>query len=59
VDQHGQVIDVWLSRPRDAAAATRVFATALNEHERPREGTTDRAAPLLRVVDDLIPDAAH
>ena len=27
--------------------------------ERPREVTTDLVAPLLRVVDDLLPDALH
>jgi len=40
---------------RDVAAARRFFATALSNHERPAEITTDLAAPLLRVVDELIP----
>jgi transposase-like protein len=59
VDQYGQVLDVWLSRRRDVAAATRFFTAVLRDRGRPSEVTTDLAAPLLRVVDDLIPDAAH
>ncbi|MCP4306396.1 MAG: DDE-type integrase/transposase/recombinase, partial [bacterium] len=31
----------------------------LTAHRRPAEVTTDLAAPLLRVIDELIPDAAH
>jgi transposase-like protein len=59
VDQHGQVIDVYVSRRRNVAAATRFFETLLAGRERPREVTTDLAAPLLRVVDELLPDALH
>ena len=29
------------------------------DRDRPREVTTDLAAPLLRVVDDLLPEALH
>ena len=59
VDQHGQVIDVYVSRRRNIAAATRFFETMLAGRERPREVTTDLAAPLLRVVDELLPDVLH
>ena len=59
VDQHGQVIDVYVSKRRDTAAARKFFTMALANHGRPREVTTDLAAPLLRVVDELIPDAVH
>jgi len=59
VDQHGQVIDVNVSKRRNLAAATRFFETLLAGRERPREITTDLAAPLLRVVDELLPDALH
>jgi transposase-like protein len=59
VDQHGQVIDVYVSKRRNVPAATRFFETLLAGRERPREITTDLAAPLLRVVDDLLPDALH
>jgi IS6 family transposase len=44
---------------RDVEAATRFFETLLAGRERPREITTDLAAPLLRVVDELLPDALH
>jgi transposase, IS6 family len=33
VDQHGQVIDVLVSRRRDIAAARRFFTTAMTAHE--------------------------
>ena len=59
VDQHGQVLDVWLSRRRDVAAATRFFTAVLRDRGRPSEVTTDLARALLRVVAELIPDAAH
>ena len=59
VDQHGQVIDVYLSKRRNVPAATTFFETPLAGRERPREITTDLAAPLLRVVDELLPDALH
>jgi transposase-like protein len=59
VDQHGQVIDVYVSRRRNVAAATRFFETMLVGRDRPREVTTDLAAPLLRVVDELLPEVLH
>ena len=59
VDQHGQVIEVLVSKRRDVAAATRFFEMMLAGRERPKEVTTDLAAPLLRVVDDLVPGALH
>jgi IS6 family transposase len=59
VDQHCQVIDVYVSKRRNIAAVTRFFETMLLGRDRPREVTTDLAAPLLRVVDDLLPDVVH
>jgi IS6 family transposase len=59
VDQHGQVIEVLVSKRRDVAAATRFFEMMLTGRERPREVATDLAAPLLRVVVDLVPRALH
>ena len=59
VDQHGQVIDVLVSKRRNVDAATRFFETMLAGRDRPREVTTDLAAPLLRVVDDLLPEVLH
>ncbi len=58
-DQHGQVIDVFVSRRRNIPAATKFFETMLAGRDRPREVTTDLAAPLLRVVDDLLPEVLH
>ena len=59
VDQYGQVIDVLVSKRRNVAAATKFFETMLAGRERPTDVTTDLAAPLLRVVDDLLPEALH
>jgi transposase, IS6 family len=59
VDQFGQVIDVLLSEQRDTAAARRFFVRALTHGPAPVEVNTDKAGPYLRVLDDLIPTAAH
>jgi IS6 family transposase len=59
VDQYGQVIDVYVSKRRNVAAATRFFETMLAGRDRPREITTDLAAPFLRVVDELLSDVLH
>jgi len=59
VDQHGQVIDVYVSKRRNVTAAARFFETMLVGRERSSEVTTDLAAPLLRVVDELLGDVFH
>jgi len=59
VDQHGQVIDVYVSKRRNVAAATNFCEMMLADRDRPREVTTDLAAPLLRVVNDLLPEVLH
>jgi transposase-like protein len=59
VDQYGQVIDVLLSGQRDTAAARRFFTRALRHGPAPVEVTTDKAGPYLRVIDELVPAAAH
>ena len=59
IDQHGQVIDVLLSRRRDAAAARMFFARALRIRPSPVEVTTDRAPVYPRIVDDLEPSPRH
>jgi transposase, IS6 family len=59
VDQYGQVIDVLLSEQRDTAAARRFFIRALAHGPAPVEVTTDKAGPYLRVLDELVPAAAH
>jgi len=59
VDQYGQVIDVFVSKRRNVAAAAKFFETMPAGRDRPREITTDLAAPLLRMVDELLPDVLH
>jgi transposase, IS6 family len=59
IDQHGQVIDVWLSRRGDLAAARVFFARAFATGSLPVEITTDRAPVYPRLLDELIPAALH
>jgi transposase-like protein len=59
IDQHGQVIDVFVSQRRDIASARRFFTTALAAHRAPVEVITDRAAALANVIAKLIPAAFH
>jgi transposase-like protein len=59
IDQHGQVIDVWLSRKRDLTAAHRFFSRAFATGSVPVEVITDRAPVYLRVLDELVPAALH
>src|SRR5438128_9596857 len=53
VDQHGQIIDIYVSARRDTQAARRFFVTVLGDHGEPTEVVTDRAWTLLAVVDEL------
>jgi transposase-like protein len=57
IDQHGQVIDIWLSRRRDLTAAGEFFSRALASGTVPREVTTDRAPVYPRVLDELVAGA--
>ncbi|MDH3730332.1 MAG: IS6 family transposase [Acidimicrobiia bacterium] len=59
VDQHGQVIDVYVSARRDLRAARRFFDAALAAHGEPDEVVTDLAQALETVIEDLVPDAFH
>jgi IS6 family transposase len=59
VDQHGPVIEISVSKRRNVAAATQFFEAMLAGRDRPTEVTTDLAAPLLRVVDDLLREVLH
>ena len=59
VDQHSQVIDVFVSPHRDIASARRFFSTALAAHHAPVEVITDRAPALANVIEELIPAASH
>ncbi len=60
IDEHGQVIDVYLSETRDTAAATAFFEQAIARTDvRPQRVTTDKATaypPALRAV---APEAEH
>ena len=59
VDQHGQVIDVYVSARRDIGAARRFFTAALTAHGTPEEVVTDLARALEHVIDELLPAAFH
>ena len=59
VDQHGQVIDVYVSQRRDITSARTFFTAALTVHGIPTEVITDRAPALANVIEDLIPAALH
>jgi len=59
IDQHGQVIHVWLSIRRDLTAARAFFHRALATGVVPVEVTTDRAPVYPRVLDELVPAALH
>jgi IS6 family transposase len=60
VDQHGQVIDVLVSKRRDADAARRFFNRALATVKVvPSEVVTDAAPVYPRVLDELVPAAWH
>jgi transposase-like protein len=60
VDQHGQVIDVLVSKRRDQEAARRFFRRALTTLKvTPTEVVTDAAPVYPRVLDELIPAAWH
>jgi IS6 family transposase len=56
VDQYSQVIDVYVSKRRNLAAARTFFNMVLASHGRLEELTTDLAAPLLRLIDELLAD---
>ncbi|MDX6325557.1 MAG: transposase, family [Nocardioidaceae bacterium] len=59
IDQHRQVIDIWLSRNRDLSAARAFFSRALAYGVVPLEATTDRAPADPRVPDECVPAALH
>jgi transposase-like protein len=60
IDQFGQVIDVFVSPYRDAAAARRFFERAIGATKvTPVEVTTDQAPVYPAVLDELLPAAWH
>jgi transposase, IS6 family len=59
IDQHGEIVDVYLSTRRDTAAASRFFSTAIAAHGAPAEVTTDKAHALAVALRGVLPDAWH
>ncbi len=59
VDQHGQVIDVYLSAKRDVKAATRFFSKSIRVHGEPAEVTTDRSPALARSIVEVLRGVHH
>jgi transposase-like protein len=60
IDQFGQVIDVYVSRQRDAKAARRFFQRAIGSTKvMPAEVTTDQAPVYPAVLEELLSTAWH
>jgi transposase-like protein len=60
IDQFGQVIDVFVSPRRDAAAARRFFDRAIGSTKvTPVEVVTDKAAVYPKALDEVAPAAWH
>jgi len=59
IDQHGQIIDVYVSPRRDLRAARQFFESAIGAHGHPEEIVTDKAPALARVIRELVPGAFH
>ena len=60
IDQFGQVIDVFVSPPRDAAAARRFFQRAIGTMRvEPVEVVTDHAPVYPAVLEKLLPADWH
>jgi transposase-like protein len=60
IDQHGQVIDVFVSPRRDASAACGFFQRAIGTTKvMPSEVVTDRAPAHPLVLEELLPAAWH
>ena len=59
VDQHGQFMDVLVSKHRDIVLARKFFTMSLTAHRTPPEIITDRAAGPANVIDELIPAAFY
>lgn len=59
IDEHGQVVDVFVSPRRNIAAARTFFRRALDAHGEPDEVITDLAQALETVIEELIPGAFH
>ena len=56
VDQHGRVLDVYVSQRRAMASARRFFTAALAVHGGPGEVIADRAPALAKVKSTVVVD---
>jgi len=60
VDQDGEIVDVFLQKRRDGAAAKRFFKRLLKKHQdEPRKIVTDKLRSYGVAHRDLIPDTIH
>jgi len=60
IDEHGQVIDVYLSETHDTAAATAFFERAIARTDvRPHRVTTDKAAAYPPALGAVVPEVEH
>ena len=60
VDQHGEVVDVYLQAKRDGAAAKRFFKRVVRRHKgEPRKIVTDKLRSYGVAHRELIPEAIH
>ncbi len=59
VDQHGQVIDGYVSQRRGIASARALFTAVLAVHGDPAEVITDRAPALANAIEGVIPAVLH
>ncbi len=60
IDQFGQVVDVFVSRRRDASAARRFFQQAIGTAKvTPVEVVTEHAPVYPGVLEELLPAAWH
>ena len=60
VDQDGEVVDVYLQRKRDGAAAKRFFKRLLRSHgSGPRKIVTDKLRSYWVAYRELMPDVIH
>ena len=60
VDQDGEIVDVFLQKRRDGAAAKRFFKRLLKKHrDEPRKIVTDKLRSYGVAHRELIPDTIH
>ena len=59
IDQHGQIIDAYVSARRDLLAARRFSGRTTRAHGEPVEVVTDRAPALRAAIEGLMPAAFH